>query len=76
VIGCFCKLGAAPTNKLHGLSPFDFKRDRALELADKKNSSDERAAQSITATAKGKKKKSPIACVGLSNPALSTHLCG
>jgi hypothetical protein len=63
---------AAPTNKLHDVSPFDLKRDRGLEPADKKS-----VKTQITATiAKGKKKNSPIASVGLSNPALSTNLCG
>jgi hypothetical protein len=33
---------AAPTNRLHGLSPCYLKRDALLEGADKKNFSDER----------------------------------
>jgi hypothetical protein len=71
-------VGAAPTNKLHGLSPFDLKRDRALELADKKNSSDEREVLNAEYNSNGKRqeKKYPIACVGLSNPAFSTNFCG
>jgi len=69
---------AAPTNSLHGLSPFDLKRERALELAAKKNFSDEREVLNAkySNNSKRQEKNSLIACVGLSNPALSTNLCG
>jgi len=58
VIQCFCKVGAAPTNKLHGLSPCDLKRERILKQADKKTSATNVNVK--LATAKRKKKFSQL----------------
>jgi hypothetical protein len=74
-------VGAAPTNKLHGLSPSDLNSEYALERAYKRDFSDEREVlmKSTAAIVKGKKKilqlRASVKIIFHHRVVIHTYLC-